>query len=203
MTAFVELGKRQALALTDEHLARDDPHTPTIGNVLRELNTLGVVTIGSQIGCHDKFEFDACYRYQSVRQLGQIQRAYLDCFCDSATAKTLLELMIGKTNLIVITQPASHTLTDPDNCHRQNTVPLTLWEMSDGTTKVNTDTLMTCWPIENAWLNLPDRISADDVELRDKLAPEAILVLIIDPDWGRETYLFDTVLDAVRNRVIV
>jgi hypothetical protein len=202
---FTVLGGLQAPLLTSEYLIRDDPLTYKATNQLQEINRLGFVTTGSQVGCLVQDELVGDPNYPDGTPFVHKQRAFLDGFTNVETVVHLQKLMQTSDLLVV-----SHKTFAHEPC-TTCLIPVSTWNYPD---KIHTNTSACDWyEFEDHWRNLPIFTSLFDTswqrfpelpELQEKgltydeCKKQAVCVAIMDPHWCRETYLFDTVLAALQ-----
>lgn len=177
---FDELSESSRAAMLTTARVGDPAEDPTMKVMrpkLSQINALGFITTDSQMG--KAFPEEEC------------QRAYISGFVSKKYAERIEDLLL-KEGLYVDMQPPR---PDDQPFFYGERYPLTM-DYGD----VHTGHPMECAPtFEEEWINtLPELGLADDVESMNAMEPQIVTLFVADKQWGRETWLFDVVIAALK-----
>lgn len=177
MDVFLQLG-----AAASADLQKNTSNLENNRNTLRvlpkllALNECGFVTFNSQVGSLEPTER---------------KRAYVDGFIHRTVWPYMLQMMM-ETEFLVMAR--SYT-SSPSRQDKENMrLPVTV-DVTQHPPYMNSSTTLTPWPWEDGEINIPKRaislLRANPLMKQD-FEEEGLIVSVLDPVWGRESALIDT-----------
>lgn len=176
MTTFRRAAKKMAMFLSSDDMKTREDNGANVGAIplLVEVNSLGLITIDSQMGDHEK-----------TAKSDYFERAYLDGFMTKARAKEFLLRINMVTDKI-----AMAAVVGPNEPLRSVTVTKTLWPNGR-------------WEHHTRWCPVYPRSNflqqMDKAGLSRKLVDKVVLVTLLDAQWGRATTAKDGLLRQTRD----
>ena len=176
--------------------ASEDASMTEARPVLSKMNALGLITTDSQMGKKSSWEYNA--------NVGVIwQRSYISGFMSRKKAeefKLRMDLVGG-----VIVYICEHATKYPSDkafaaAYRPGVTRIT--NPKNGDFEVTTRAPLLPLTLQAAWVNLlPETNLANDTRAMKRIAPSVVQVELVDMEWGRELWLFETVVKALSGKV--
>lgn len=177
--------------------AEEDASMTKARPALAKINALGLVTVDSQMGKKSE--------YISVVDEGFVgvmwQRAYVYGFMSRERAADFamrLDLVGG-----IAIQVCEHAKKEPSDKVFSSAykIPVTRFSTRDGDFAAITRMPMLPGTLEYQWSNLlPETGLASDLRAMKLVAPNVVQISIVDMQWGRPMWLYDTIVAALSDR---
>lgn len=158
---------------------------------LLKINEAGILTVDSQPGMKDPIGRGEIYRkgkMTTVKKLEEHQRAYLECYMPARLCSRLAK-KLALTELLVFRQKYIKTSEEEPEMN----VPVTIIKYRyKGKNYQEVESAMPT----DSWVGPDMEFILENTldSTRKTILSDLWLVRILDPVWGRESYLFDQIL---------
>lgn len=145
-----------------------------------------VLTVDSQPGLIEDTREETCK-----------QRAYVDCFMSKKQYTKLSQLLMANTDLMVFGRRYKKASKNPP----QILIPVTIFLTTDPTDSFDVDVQVevhSAMPLNWLSQDMELILSGTSTEKQAKILKDLYSVRILDPIWGRQKYLFENVVAALK-----